>query len=65
MYRPPKSETGKGGQFLVERNWMKKLRSFTEEQKRSAVARVMKGEAVSTVAREIGVDRKRLYGWRS
>ena len=44
---------------------MKKLRTFTEEQKRAAVARVLKGEAVSTVAREIGADRKRLYEWRS
>jgi transposase len=60
----PKSETGKSGQFLVERNWMKKHRYFTEEQKRAAVARVMKGEAVSTVARKIGADRKRLYEWR-
>jgi transposase len=61
----PKSETGKSGQFLVERNWMKKHRHFTEEQKRAAVARVLKGEAVSTVARAIGADRKRLYDWRS
>ena len=44
---------------------MKKHRYFTEEQKRAAVARVMKGEAVSTVARKIGADRKRLYEWRS
>ena len=44
---------------------MKKHRHFTEEQKRAAVARVLKGEAVSTVARAIGADRKRLYDWRS
>ena len=44
---------------------MKKLRYFTEEQKLAAVARVLKGEAVSTVARSIGADRKRLYEWRS
>ncbi|HEY2873852.1 MAG TPA: transposase [Reyranella sp.] len=44
---------------------MKKHRHFTEEQKRAAVARVVKGEAVSTVARAIGADRKRLYEWRS
>jgi len=44
---------------------MKKHRHFTEEQKRAAVARVLKGEAVSTVARKIGADRKRLYEWRS
>ena len=43
---------------------MKKLRSFTEEQKRSAVGRLARGEAVSTVARAIGADRKRLYEWR-
>lgn len=44
---------------------MKKLRYFSEEQKLAAVARVLKGEAVSTVARSIGADRKRLYEWRS
>jgi transposase-like protein len=44
---------------------MKKLRYFTDEQKLAAVARVLKGEAVSTVARSIGADRKRLYEWRS
>ncbi len=44
---------------------MKKLRYFTDEQKLAAVARVLKGEAVSTVARAIGADRKRLYEWRS
>ena len=44
---------------------MKKHRQFTEEEKRSAVARVLKGEAVSTVARAIGADRNRLYEWRS
>ena len=43
---------------------MKKHRQFTEEQKRAAVARVLKGEAVSTVARSIGADRNRLYEWR-
>ena len=44
---------------------MKKQRYFSEEQKLAAVARVLKGEAVSTVARSIGADRKRLYEWRS
>jgi transposase-like protein len=44
---------------------MKKHRYFTEEQKRAAVARVLKGEAVSTVAGAIGADRKRLYDRRS
>ena len=44
---------------------MKKQRYFSEEQKLAAVARVLKGETVSTVARSIGADRKRLYEWRS
>ena len=42
---------------------MKKHRYFSEEQKRAAVARVAGGEAVSTVARAIGADRRRLYEW--
>ena len=42
---------------------MKKHRYLSEEQKRAAVARVAAGEAVSTVARAIGVDRRRLYEW--
>ncbi|HJZ31558.1 MAG TPA: transposase, partial [Hyphomicrobiaceae bacterium] len=60
----PKSETRKCGQFLVERNCMtKRYRYLSEAQKRSAVARVAGGEAVSTVARSIGVNRNRLYEW--
>src|SRR5262249_11737562 len=56
----PKSETRKCGQFLVERNCMtKRYRYLSEAQKRSAVARVAGGEAVSTVARSIGVNRNR------
>ena len=43
---------------------MKKHQYFTEERTRSAVARVAAGEAVSTVARSMGADRKRLYEWR-
>jgi transposase-like protein len=43
---------------------MKKHRYFSEEQKRAAVERVAAGEAVSTVARAIRADRKRLYEWR-
>lgn len=43
---------------------MKKHQYFTEEQKRAAIARVLAGEAVSTVARSMGADRKRLYEWR-
>jgi len=42
---------------------MRKHRHFTEDQKRSAVGRVASGETVSTVARSIGVDRRRLYEW--
>ena len=60
----PKSETGKCGQFLVERNCMTKTyRYLSEAQKRAAVARVAAGEAVSTVARSIEVNRNRLYEW--
>jgi transposase-like protein len=36
---------------------------LSEAQKRAAVARVAAGEAVSTVARSIGVNRNRLYEW--
>lgn len=42
---------------------MKKHRYFSEAVKRAAVSRVAGGEAVSTVARAIGVDRRRLYEW--
>ena len=42
---------------------MKKHRYFSEEQKRAAVARVVSGEAVSTVAGSIGAHRNRLYEW--
>ena len=41
----------------------KRYRYLSEAQKRSAVARVAGGEAVSTVARSIGVNRNRLYEW--
>ncbi|MPZ32629.1 MAG: transposase, partial [Rhodospirillales bacterium] len=47
-----------------ERNCMTKTyRYLSEAQKRAAVARVAAGEAVSTVARSIGVNRNRLYEW--
>jgi transposase len=36
---------------------------LSEAQKRAAVARVAAGEAVSTVARSIEVNRNRLYEW--
>jgi hypothetical protein len=42
---------------------MKKPRYFPIEAKRSAVRRVAAGEAVSTVARDIGAGRGRLYLW--
>jgi len=42
---------------------MKKRRQFPEGLKRSAVQRVVAGESVSTVARSIGVDRRRLDAW--
>jgi transposase-like protein len=41
----------------------KAYRYLSEGQKRRAVGRVADGEAVSTVARLIGVNRKRLYEW--
>jgi len=42
---------------------MKKHRYFPEEVKRAAADRVAGGEAVTTVAQDIGVDRRRLYEW--
>ena len=41
----------------------KKYRYFSEGKKRAAVKRVARGEAVSTVARDIGANRGRLYEW--
>ena len=41
----------------------KRYRYLSEAQKRAAVSRVAAGEAVSTVARSIGVNRNRLYEW--
>ena len=41
----------------------KKYRYLSEAEKRAAVGRVASGEAVSTVARSIGVNRNRLYEW--
>ena len=40
-----------------------KRRQFPEGLKRSAVRRVMAGEAIATVARAIEVDRRRLDAW--
>jgi transposase len=42
---------------------MKRHRPLTETEKRTAVSRVAAGEAVSTVARSLGIDRRRLYEW--
>ena len=41
----------------------KKHRYVSEAEKRAAVDRVAGGEAVSTVARSLGVNRNRLYEW--
>src|ERR1700741_421933 len=41
----------------------KKYRYLSEAEKRAAVGRVASGEAVSTVAGSIGVNRNRLYEW--
>jgi transposase len=41
----------------------KKYRYLSETEKRAAVGRVVGGEAVSTVAKSIGVNRNRLYEW--
>lgn len=41
----------------------KKYRYFPEAEKRSAVKRMAAGEAPSTVARDIGANRSRLYEW--
>ena len=41
----------------------KKHRYFPDDVKRAAVKRMADGEAASTVARDIGADRVRLYEW--
>jgi transposase-like protein len=41
-----------------------KRREFTAALKRRAVERMNQGECVSALAREYGVERSRLYGWR-
>ncbi|MPZ35401.1 MAG: transposase [Rhodospirillales bacterium] len=43
----------------------KACRYLSEAQKRAAVAHVAGGEAVSTVARSIGINRNWLYEWCS
>jgi transposase len=43
---------------------MKRLLNVTAEFKRAAVSRVAGGEAVSSVASDLGIDRRRLYEWQ-
>ena len=43
---------------------MKRLLKVTAEFKRAAVSRVAAGEAVSAVASDLGIDRRRLYEWQ-
>ena len=43
---------------------MKRRKYVSVEVKRSAVSRVAAGEDVSAVARELKVDRRRLYDWQ-
>ena len=43
---------------------MKRLLNVTAEFKRAAVSRVAAGEPVSSVASDLGIDRRRLYEWQ-
>ena len=43
---------------------MKRLLNVTAEFKRAAVSRVAAGEPVSSVASDLGIDRRRLYEWK-
>ena len=43
---------------------MKRRKYVSVEVKRAAVSRVARGEDVSAVARELEVDRRRLYEWQ-
>jgi transposase len=43
---------------------MKRLLNVTAEFKRAAVSRVAAGEPVSSVASDLGIDRRRLYDWQ-
>ena len=40
-------------------------RSFTDEFKQNAVQRVMAGEKLSAVARDLGVNPNNLYSWKN
>src|ERR1700730_6110558 len=43
---------------------MKRVLNVTAKFKRAAVSRVAAGEAVSSVASDLGIDRRRLYEWQ-
>ena len=43
---------------------MKRAGEHSVEVKRRAVRRVLAGEAVTAVARDLGIDRRRLYKWQ-
>jgi transposase-like protein len=60
----PKNETQKQGTVLEERIMSKgKRRVFSREFKLSAVKRVLAGESVAALSRELGVRRGDLYRW--
>jgi len=50
---------------MKRRRKYRKYQQYAVELKRQAVARVLAGETVTAVARELGVPRRRLYGWRA
>ena len=41
------------------------MKRYSIEQKRLAVSRVLAGERLSSVARELGIDRERIFQWRA
>jgi transposase len=43
---------------------MKRALNVSAEKKRTAVSRVVAGEAVLAVAQSLGVDRRRVYEWQ-
>ena len=43
---------------------MKRRKDVSAEVKRGAVSRLAAGEAVSDVAADLGIDRRRLYEWQ-
>lgn len=50
---------------MKRRRKYRKYEQYAVELKRQAVARVLAGETVTSVARELGVPRRRLYGWQA